>query len=58
MSYFDAKTSGDTYNYGVKVLAYTAQFGNGFSATIARHLLSDEPKPNRVDQRLERQRGL
>ncbi len=38
MSYFDAKTSGDTYNYGVKVLAYTAQFGNGFSATIAAEL--------------------
>src|SRR4029078_7001656 len=35
MSYFDAKTSGDTYNYGVKVLAYTAQFGNGFSGTIS-----------------------
>ena len=38
MSYFDAKTSGDTYNYGIKVLAYTAQFGNGFSATIAAEL--------------------
>ena len=38
MSYFDAKTSGDTYNYGVKVLAYTAQFGNGFSATIAAEI--------------------
>jgi hypothetical protein len=38
MSYFDAKTSGDTYNYGVKVLAYTAQFGNGFSGTIAAEL--------------------
>src|SRR5690349_20230451 len=35
MSYFDAKTSGDTFNYGVKVLAYTAQFGNGFSGTIS-----------------------
>ena len=38
MSYFDAKTSGDTYNYGVKVLAYTAQFGNGFSGTISAEL--------------------
>src|SRR4029078_12708691 len=38
MSYFDAKTSGDTYVYGVKVLAYTAQFGNGFSGTIAAEL--------------------
>jgi hypothetical protein len=38
MSYFDAKTSGDTYTYGVKVLAYTAQFGNGFSGTIAAEL--------------------
>jgi len=38
MSYFDAKTSGDTYNYGVKVLAYTAQFGNGFSGTLSAEL--------------------
>jgi Porin subfamily len=38
MSYFDARTSGDTYNYGVKVLAYTAQFGNGFSGTISAEL--------------------
>ena len=38
MSYFDAKTSGDTYVYGVKVLAYTAQFGNGFSGTISAEL--------------------
>ena len=38
MSYYDAKTSGDTYNYGVKVLAYTAQFGNGFSGTISAEL--------------------
>ena len=34
-SYFDAKTSGDTYNYGVQMFAYTAQFGSGISATIA-----------------------
>src|SRR5262249_43660932 len=38
MSYFDANTSGDTYNYGVKVLAYTAQFGNGFSGTLSAEL--------------------
>src|SRR4029079_1189036 len=38
MSYFDAKTSGDTYNYGVKVLAYTAQFGNGLSGTLSAEL--------------------
>jgi Porin subfamily len=34
-SYFDAKTSGDTHNYGVEMFAYTFNFGNGVSATIA-----------------------
>ena len=34
-SYFDAKTSGDTHNYGIEMIAYTFTFGNGFSATVA-----------------------
>jgi Porin subfamily len=34
-SYFDAKTSGDTHNYGVEMFAYTFNFGNGVSATLA-----------------------
>ncbi len=34
-SYFDAKTSGDTYNYGVDLFAYTFRFGNGVSATVS-----------------------
>ena len=34
-SYFDTKTSGDTVNNAVDVLAYTAQFGNGMSASIS-----------------------
>jgi len=34
-SYTDAKTSGDTYNHGVYAWGYTAQFGNGVSASIA-----------------------
>ena len=34
-SYFDTKTSGDTVNNAVDVFAYTAQFGNGVSATIS-----------------------
>ncbi len=34
-SYSDAMTSGDTYNYGVNMLAYTAMLGNGFSATVS-----------------------
>jgi Porin subfamily len=34
-SYFDAKTSGDTYNYGVEMFAYTFNFGQGVSATLA-----------------------
>jgi len=37
-SYSDAKTSGDTTNYGVGTIAYTAQFGNGLSATIASEI--------------------
>jgi hypothetical protein len=37
-SYTNAKTSGDTYNYGIKVLAYTATLGNGVSATISAEL--------------------
>ena len=37
-TYTNAKTSGDTYNYGVMVAAYTAQFGGGFSGTIAAEL--------------------
>jgi porin-like protein len=34
-TYSDPRTSGDTWNYGWFVFAYTAQFGNGFSATIS-----------------------
>ena len=34
-SYFDTKNSGDTVNNAVDVLAYTAQFGNGMSASIS-----------------------
>ena len=34
-SYFDTKTSGDTVNNAVDVFAYTAQFGNGVSATLS-----------------------
>ena len=34
-TYTNAKTSGDTYNYGVDMFAYTANLGNGLSATIA-----------------------
>jgi hypothetical protein len=34
-SYFDTKNSGDTVNNPVDVFAYTAQFGNGLSATIS-----------------------
>jgi porin-like protein len=34
-SYNESKTSGDTYNYGVDLVGYTAQFGNGFSASIS-----------------------
>ena len=33
--YNESKTSGDTYNYGVDLVGYTAQFGNGFSASIS-----------------------
>ncbi len=33
-SYANAKTSGDTRNYGVGMFAYTAQFGGGWSATV------------------------
>ena len=40
-SYIDSKTSGDTYNTGAQVMAYTASFGNGLSATI-----SAEQRPN------------
>jgi hypothetical protein len=34
-NYNESKTSGDTYNYGVDLLAYTARFGNGVSATVS-----------------------
>jgi hypothetical protein len=34
-TYSDPRTSGDTYNYGWFVMAYTASLGNGFSATIS-----------------------
>jgi hypothetical protein len=34
-SYTNAKTSADTQIYGIPVFAYTAQFGNGMSATIS-----------------------
>ncbi len=34
-SYFDAKTSGDTYNNSVQMVAYTFNFGGGVSATLA-----------------------
>jgi hypothetical protein len=34
-NYNESKTSGDTYNYGVDLVGYTAQFGNGFSASIS-----------------------
>ena len=34
-TYTNAKTSGDTYYYGVTAWAYTASFGNGWSGTIA-----------------------
>jgi len=34
-TYFDAKTSGDTYNYGVDLFAYTFRFGSGLSATVS-----------------------
>jgi hypothetical protein len=34
-SYSESKTSGDTYNYGVDLVGYTAQFGNGFSASVS-----------------------
>ena len=37
-SYFDTKNSGDTVNNAVDVLAYTAQFGNGMSASISAEL--------------------
>jgi hypothetical protein len=37
-SYSNAKTSGDTKNYGIPVVGYTAQFGNGFSASIAAEI--------------------
>jgi len=34
-TYTDAKTSGDTYNYGVDLVGYTFMLGNGFSASIS-----------------------
>ena len=34
-NYIESKTSGDTYNYGVDLFGYTAQFGNGISASIS-----------------------
>jgi len=34
-NYNESKTSGDTYNYGVDLMGYTAQFGNGFSASVS-----------------------
>jgi len=34
-TYTDAKTSGDTYNYGVDLVGYTVMLGNGFSASIS-----------------------
>ena len=34
-TYSDPRTSGDTWNYGWFVFAYTAQLGNGISATIS-----------------------
>src|SRR5262245_10940593 len=34
-TYSDPRTSGDTYNYGWFVMAYTASLGNGISATIS-----------------------
>ena len=37
-SYFDTKTSGDTVNNAVDVLAYTAQFGNGMSRVDFRRV--------------------
>ena len=47
-SYFDTKNSGDTVNNAVDVLAYTAQFGNGLSATISAEFA---PQPGRSCQR-------
>ena len=34
-NYNESKTSGDTYNYGVDLVGYTAQFGNGMSASVS-----------------------
>ena len=34
-NYNESKTSGDTYNYGVDLVGYTAQFGNGISASVS-----------------------
>ena len=34
-TYSDPRTSGDTWNYGWFVFAYTAQLGNGIAATIS-----------------------
>ena len=34
-NYIESKTSGDTYNYGVDLVGYTAQFGNGVSASVS-----------------------
>ena len=34
-NYNESKTSGDTYNYGVDLVGYTAQFGNGLSASVS-----------------------
>jgi hypothetical protein len=34
-SYADVLTSGDTSTFGAEVFAYTAQFGNGFSASLS-----------------------
>jgi hypothetical protein len=34
-NYIEAKTSGDTYNYGVDLIGYTASFGNGMSASVS-----------------------
>ena len=34
-TYSDPRTSGDTYNYGWFVMAYTAMLGNGVSATVS-----------------------
>ena len=39
-NYNESKTSGDTYNYGVDLVGYTAQFGNGVSASVSADLLT------------------